>query len=91
MTSIKLPVNADLNQVAELKEQLIIALQTQEALEFDAAHVENMSTPLLQLLLVVQSAAQKNHLPLFFKKPSQSFMGVIKNFGCLDYFEGSLK
>jgi anti-anti-sigma regulatory factor len=90
MKSFKLPVNADVNQVAELKENLGISLQSQQKIILDASAVETVSTPLLKLLLIAQNDAKKNGLSFSFTKASSRFSSSIEDFGCLDYFKESL-
>jgi anti-anti-sigma regulatory factor len=89
---INLPGNADLNQVANLKEQLITTLQSgsKEPIVFDASNVENITTPLIQLLLIALLEGQKNGTAVSIQDPSQNFMTIIKDFGCLDHFEGAI-
>ncbi len=90
MASLKLYANADVNQVAELKETLIINFQSGKKITLDASAVETISTPALQLLLIAQQTAKKNNFSFSIKTPSKRFLSVIKDFGCLDYFQESL-
>lgn len=92
MATIKLCSNTDINQVVDLKEQLIVALQSSEPIIFDASFADNVSTPLLQLLLITKMECdQKDNNVFTIKDPSQSFLTAIKDFGCFAHFEGSFQ
>ena len=91
MDPVSLPSNSNLNQVAELRERFLIALEIDKSIRIDASFVENISTPLMQLLLIVMRDVEALGGNFFIEKPSQNFIEMLKNFGCSDYFERSFK
>jgi len=89
VATVKLPSNADIPFVSDLKEQMIIAAHSQKSITLDASQVESVSTPLLQLLLIIRNHAVENGIKFMIKKPSESFSKSLQNFGCSELLQGA--
>ena len=86
---IKISQNMDANQIAELKEKILLAFNTQGSAILDMSFVENVSTSLLQLLVLAQNYAKDNHYLFAIHNASEIFLGILKDFGCEQHFEGA--
>lgn len=88
---IKLSQNMDANQVSDLKEQLIVAFNSRGSAIVDVSSVDMISTSLLQLLVLAQHYAKDNHHSFSYQQASESFIAMIKDFGCEQHFEGAFQ
>lgn len=88
---IKLSQNMDANQVSELKDQFLVAFNSGGGAYVDVSFVENLSTPLIQLLFLARQHAKDNEYSFSFQHASEAFITMIKDFGCEKHFEGTFQ
>lgn len=89
MSTFALSPTPSTSEVSELKEQLLIAVQTNNSISFDCEKLEIINTPLLQLFL----SLIKHHTNVSFQflNVQEEVRTALGDFGCLAHFEGVLQ
>ncbi|MXP10465.1 STAS domain-containing protein [Pseudoblastomonas halimionae] len=70
---LKLPANGTTASAEELRIQLVLLLDGEDAEEIDASEVDNAGQAVLQLLVAAQAEAREAGRPLSFVNPSAAF------------------
>lgn len=86
MQTIKISKALDPNELLDLKEQLLVSVETAKTITFDVTQLENISTPLIQFFI----AFQKTGVDIKFKHTAGPFLELLQDFGCEQAFEGAL-
>ena len=75
----KLPANGTTASAEELRIQLVLLLDGEDAKEIDASEVENAGQAVMQLLVAAQAEARSAGRPLTFINPSAAFRDRVEN------------
>lgn len=82
-TDIKFELDPILDLIAavSLKQQIVEALHTATSLELDAANVEQIATPCVQILDAAARASDKAHISFRFTNVTPAFQAALKDLG----------
>jgi ABC-type transporter Mla MlaB component len=83
-SKISLDANLNIQNVAQMQEQLMSALQGNELIEIDASAVNAVDTASMQLFVVLKQEAINNNKNVIFDFPSDRFIEAAQLLGVAD-------
>ena len=89
MSTFTLTANPSPTDVMELKEQLLVEVQTSKEIIFNCEHLQNVTTPLVQLFLTL--ITHYKDIQIQCLNIHSEIHSALEDFGCIHHFKGVIQ